>query len=175
MNKKITIINSLNEGVYQFNELISSLNQNDFETNFNNKWSAGQDLVHLNKILQILNIAYVLPKPLLRIFYGANKKESRSFDELRTLYKAALAGGAKSPALYLPKPVLFHAKEDLIKKHQMLNQALVNKFNKVSESDLDKYQLPHPILGKVTLRELAAFTSFHTVHHFELLKTKLGR
>jgi hypothetical protein len=57
MNKKITIINSLNEGVYQFNELISSLNQIEFEANFNNKWSAGQDLVHLNKILQILNIA----------------------------------------------------------------------------------------------------------------------
>lgn len=175
MNTKSTIITSLNDAVNQFNELIFSLNQNEFETNFNNKWSAGQDLVHLIKLLRILNIAYTIPNPILHILYGASKTESRSFDELRTLYKAALAGGAKSPALYLPKPVFFNAKEDLIKKHEILNQSFVSKFNKITESDLDKYQLPHPILGEVTLRELAAFTSFHTVHHFELLKTKLGR
>lgn len=175
MNTKSTIISSLNDSVSQFNELILSLNQNEFETNFNDKWSAGQDLVHLIKLLRILNIAYTIPKPLLGLLYGANKKESRSFEHLRTLYKTALAGGAKSPALYLPKPVLFHAKNDLIKKHEILNQLFVSKFNKITESDLDKYQLPHPILGKVTLRELGAFTSFHTEHHFELLKSKLGR
>jgi len=175
MNPKTTIITSLNDAVHQFNELISSTNQNEFETNFNNKWSAGQDLVHLIKLLRILNIAYAIPKPVLSILYGRNKKESRSFEQLSTLYKTALAGGAKSPALYLPKPVLFHAKNDLINKHELLNQVFVNKFNNLAESDLDKYQLPHPILGKVSLREMAIFTSFHTVHHFELLKSKLGR
>ena len=36
----------------QFNELISSLDQAAFETNYNNKWSAGQDLVHLIKVLK---------------------------------------------------------------------------------------------------------------------------
>ena len=174
MSTKSTIITSLNDAVNQFNALILSLNQNEFETNFNDKWSAGQDLVHLIKLLRILNIAYTIPKPILHILYGVNKKESRTFEHLSTLYKTALAGGAKSPALYLPKPVLFNAKNDLIKKHVILNQLFISKFNKITESDLDKYQLPHPILGKVTLRELGAFTSFHTEHHFELLKSKLG-
>ena len=59
MINKSTIIALLNDGVNQFNELISSLNQAAFETNYSNKWSAGQDLVHLIKVLKIVNIGSV--------------------------------------------------------------------------------------------------------------------
>ena len=41
MNSKTTIINSLRNSVENFNELISKLNKEEFETNINNKWSAG--------------------------------------------------------------------------------------------------------------------------------------
>jgi hypothetical protein len=174
MSNKEIIITALNRSVNDFNELIMSLDKHQFESNPNQKWSAGQDLVHLIKLLRILNIAYTIPKPILSVLYGSNNKISRSFENLRALYKSALAGGAKSPALYLPKPVMYYAKENLILKHETLNQKFINKLNQINESDLDTYQLPHPILGKVTLRELAIFTSFHTEHHFELLKSKLS-
>ena len=85
MSNKTTIIASLNDGVNQFNELISSLDQAAFETNYNNKWSAGQDLVHLIKVLKIVNIGFTLPKPLLHLMYGVNKNETRSFELLKTL------------------------------------------------------------------------------------------
>ena len=174
MSNKQTIIASLNDGVNQFNELISGLNQAAFETNYNNKWSAGQDLVHLIKVLKIVNLGYTLPKPLLHLMYGPNKNEARSFELLQTLYKNALEGGAKSPAIYIPKPVLFESKNHLIQKHQQLNEAFIDKMNQNSDNALDRYRLPHPILGKVTLRELASFTSFHTKHHLELLRSKLA-
>ena len=173
MSNRQTIIASLNDGVNQFNELISSIDQAAFETNYNNKWSAGQDLVHLIKVLKIVNIGFTLPKPLLHLMYGVNKNEARSFQLLQTLYKNALEGGAKSPSIYIPKPVLFESKNHLIQKHATLNQLFIDKINDHSDNALDRYRLPHPILGKVTLRELASFTSFHTAHHFELLKTKL--
>jgi hypothetical protein len=173
MNKTI-IIKSLNESVDQFNELISNLNKHKFESNFNNKWSAGQDLVHLIKLLQILNVAYLIPKPFLKLFYGINTSEQRSFEHLQILYKKALENGAKSPAIYIPNPVLFENKSSLIKKHQRLHEKFIEKINKHSDTELDNYRLPHPILGKVSLRELAIFTSFHTIHHFELLKLKLN-
>ena len=174
MSNKTTIIASLNDGVNQFNELISSIDQAAFETNYNNKWSAGQDLVHLIKVLKIVNIGFTLPKPLLHLMYGVNKNETRSFELLQTLYKNALEGGAKSPAIYIPKPVLFESKNHLIQKHQQLNEAFIDKMNQNSDNALDRYRLPHPILGKVTLRELASFTSFHTKHHLELLRSKLA-
>lgn len=174
MSNKKTIIASLNDGVNQFNELISGLDQAAFETNYSNKWSAGQDLVHLIKVLKIVNIGFTLPKPLLQLMYGVNKNEARSFELLQTLYKNALEGGAKSPAIYIPKQVLFESKNHLIQKHQILNEAFIDKMNRHSDHTLDRYRLPHPILGKVTLRELASFTSFHTTHHLELLRSKLA-
>jgi hypothetical protein len=175
MHQKSTILNALNDTVNQFNAFIENLNQAEFEVNPNHKWSAGQDLVHLIKLLRILNIGYALPKGLLKMLYGSNKKATRSFDQLKLQYKTALAGGAKSPALYIPKPVLFDAKENLIKKHQALNEKFIAKISKLTETDLDTIQLPHPILGKVTLGEMAFFTSFHTEHHYELLQSKLKK
>jgi hypothetical protein len=126
MSNKQSILASLNDGVSQFNELISGLNQAAFETNYNNKWSAGQDLVHLIKVLKIVNIGFTLPKPLLHLMYGVNKNEARSFEQLQTLYKNALKDGAKSPSIYIPKPVLFESKNNLIQKHTTLNQLFID-------------------------------------------------
>jgi hypothetical protein len=58
MNSKTSIIQSLNNSLDQFNELILNLNKEEFEININQKWSAGQDLVHLIKVLQIGNKYY---------------------------------------------------------------------------------------------------------------------
>lgn len=174
MTDKGTIIKSLTDGVDQFNELINNLNEENFEANYNNKWSGGQDLVHLIKVLGIVNIGFTLPKILLNLLYGRNKKETRGFHELQTLYKSALEGGAKSPTIYIPKPVLFKDKISLINKHVVLNQAFIKKIEAHSDKALDNYRLPHPILGKVSLRELIIFTSLHTTHHLELLKQKLN-
>ncbi len=175
MTDKATIIKSLTNGVDQFNELINSLNEEKFEANYNSKWSAGQDLVHLIKVLSIVNIGFTLPKFLLRLLYGRNKAEARSFEALETLYKKALEGGAKSPTIYIPTPVLFKDKNALINKHNTLNDAFIKKIEAHSDKALDNYRLPHPILGKVSLRELSLFTSLHTRHHLELLKQKLGQ
>lgn len=174
MTDKATIIKSLTDGVAQFNELINNLNEENFEANYNNKWSAGQDLVHLIKVLGIVNIGFTLPKILLSLLYGLNKKETRGFDELQTLYKKSLEGGAKSPTIYIPKQVMFKDKISLINKHVVLNQAFIKKIEAHSEEALDSYRLPHPLLGKVSLRELIIFTSLHTTHHLELLKQKLN-
>src|SRR5579859_3509649 len=34
-----------------------------------------------------------------------------------------------------------------------------------SEIDLDRYRLPHPLLGKLTVREMLFFTVQHLAHH----------
>ena len=170
---KVTIIKSLDETVIQFNEFVSKLKKEEFEININDRWSAGQDLVHLIKVLRIVNIGFTLPKPVLRLMHGINKNENRSFEHLQQLYKNALAGGAKAPKIYIPKPVAFKEKDNLIQKHESLNKSFIVKLNNHAQFELDRYRLPHPILGKITLGELAIFTSFHTTHHLELLKSKL--
>ncbi len=52
-----------------------------------------------------------------------------------------------------------------MKKLQGLVQKLCKRMNKYSEEELDKYILPHPLMGKVTLREMLYFTIYHVQHH----------
>ena len=173
MNKTI-LIKSLDDSTAQFIELVKGLNKEEFEFNVNDKWSAGQDLMHLIKVLRIVNIGFTLPKPILHLLFGINKKESRSFEDLRQVYKNALEGGAKAPTIYIPKPVSHTEKDSLIQKYVSLNKSFIDKLNNHTSFELDRYRLPHPILGKISLGELASFTSFHTSHHFDVLKSKLA-
>jgi hypothetical protein len=171
---KTTLIKSLDDNTAQFIELVKGLNKEEFEFNVNDKWSAGQDLMHLIKVLRIVNIGFTLPKPILHLLFGINKKASRSFEDLRQVYKNALEGGAKAPTIYIPKLVSHTEKDSLIQKYASLNKSFIDKLNNHTPHELDSYRLPHPILGKISLGELASFTSFHTSHHFDVLKSKLA-
>lgn len=42
-----------------------------------------------------------------------------------------------------------------------------------TEKELDQYVLPHPLLGKLTLREMMFFTIYHVQHHEVLTKKNL--
>ena len=41
------------------------------------------------------------------------------------------------------------------------------------ELALDRYRLPHPLLGRLTVREMLLFTLYHSVHHFNLVSTRV--
>jgi hypothetical protein len=43
------------------------------------------------------------------------------------------------------------------------------------ENDLDKYRLPHPLLGKLTLREMLFFTLYHNRHHMNNVQRRLDQ
>ncbi|MFN2437645.1 MAG: hypothetical protein ABR503_00495 [Chitinophagaceae bacterium] len=40
--------------------------------------------------------------------------------------------------------------------------------NKYSEEEIDRFVLPHPLLGKLTLREMMYFTIYHVEHHHKI-------
>jgi hypothetical protein len=64
-------------------------------------------------------------------------------------------------------------RESLIQKLNKAITDLCEKAANYSESDLDTYILPHPLLGKLTLREMLYFTTYHVQHHQELIKKYL--
>ena len=62
--------------------------------------------------------------------------------------------------------------EDLVSKyHQKLAEGGLEKY---SESDLDLIILPHPLLGKITLREMMYFTIYHVQHHQKIAENTLS-
>ena len=172
IQNKSQIISALNANVDAFNNYISSLNKEQFEACPNGKWSAGQNLDHLIRAIKPLQLAYGLPKFALRIMFGKTNRPSKTYDELVAKYKAKLAAGGRARGPFIPPLIGFEKKDELIKKYAEQKQKLITKIEKQNEKDLDAYILPHPLLGKVTLREMLYFTIHHNEHHLETLKSR---
>jgi len=169
---KPQIIAALHEKVDAFNQYISSLNKEQFEISPNGKWSAGQNLDHLIRAIKPLQLAYRLPKFALAGLFGKTNRPSRTYDELVTKYEGKLTAGGKASRPFIPPPVRFEKKDELMKNYVEQKQKLVAKIERQSEADLDKYILPHPLLGKITLREMLYFTIHHNEHHLKLLQSR---
>jgi len=172
IHDKPEIISALNEKIDAFNNYIAPLSKEQFEATPNGKWSAGQNLDHLIRAIKPLQPAYGLPKIALRIMFGKTNRPSKTFDELVAKYKAKLAAGGRASGPFIPPFISFEKKDVLIRKYTEQKQKLIAKIERQSEKELDAYILPHPLLGKVTLREMLYFTIHHNEHHLELLKNR---
>jgi DinB superfamily len=172
IHKKQEIIAALHEKVNAFTAYIALLNQQQFEATPGNKWSAGQNLDHLIRAINPLLPAYSLPKFMLRMLFGQANRSSKSYDDLIAKYKAKLVAGGRASGPFIPPVILFAKKDALLRKYRRKKEKLARKIERQSEEDLDKYILPHPLLGKITLREMLYFTIHHNVHHLELLKER---
>ena len=172
IQNKQEIIAALDEKIKSFSNYIAELNKEEFEATPNGKWSAGQNLEHLIRSIQPLQQAYGLPKFVLRILFGKTNRPSRSYDEVVAKYKSKLSAGGRASGPFIPQVINFDRKDDLIKKYEYQKKKLTAKIEKQTEENLDKYILPHPLLGKVTLREMLFFTIHHNEHHLERLKNR---
>jgi len=172
IQNKPEIIVALDEKIIAFTNFIAELNKEEFEATPNGKWSAGQNLEHLIRAIQPLQQAYGLPKFVLRILFGITNRPSRSYEDVVAKYKSKLTAGGRASGPFIPPVITFERKDELIKKYERHKKKLTAKIEKQKEVDLDKYILPHPLLGKVTLREMLFFTIHHNEHHLESLKNR---
>lgn len=139
------------------------------------KWSIAQDIAHLTTAANSSRLAYTLPKFIVRLYMGKPNRPSRSYDELVEKYKSKLENGGRASGRFVPKPIVPEKGkqlllDDFLKAMNKLATAIEKKWN---TNQLDKYIAPHPLLGKITLRELGYFNIYHTWHHLALIKQKL--
>ena len=78
-------------------------------------------------------------------------------------------------SLHLKKLILILIKERLIKQLNNTVDKLIDKLNQKSEEELDTIFIPHPLLGKITLRELYYFTIYHILHHHKKIEENLTK
>lgn len=133
------------------------------------KWSAAQQVKHLVTSANHTRLAYTLPKFILRLYTGKPNRSSRSYDELVARYQTKLEQGGKASGAFIPPPIPagFGKKrmmDQFDKAMRRLARAIEKKWK---ERQLDQYLAPHPLLGRITLRELCYFTIHHTEHHRE--------
>jgi hypothetical protein len=174
MNKQ-QIAEKLIENHQRFADFVSSLNEQDFLFAPEDKWTAGQQLEHIIRGISPVKMALTLPKIVASLLFGKAQRNSLSYDEIVAQYQSRLATGSKASKRFIPPEISFEKRETL--KTQLLNvvHGLTAKVEKFSEKQLDEYVLPHPILGKLTIREMLYFTIYHVEHHHRAVLRNLGK
>jgi uncharacterized damage-inducible protein DinB len=133
-------------------------------------WSASDNVDHLVKAHKPIAKALKLPKITLRAMFGKPDKASLSYEELCEIYRDEIAKGAQAAGRYLPNQEnpdvnAETKKRDLLDQFSKASTELVSVVEKWEDKELDEYLLPHPILGKLTIREIVFFTIYHNLRH----------
>lgn len=154
-----------------FSEEINALTSDVFEFSWKEKWTPGQQLIHIQKSIAPVVLAFRIPRFLLKFQFGVTNRPSRSYDELVARYLKALEGRtATAPKAFQPTRISFSNRSRMVKRYQKTVQKLIKLTQSCSEKDLDYYVLPHPLIGKLTLREMIYFSIYHVQHHHKLTK-----
>lgn len=138
------------------------------------KWNTGEHIVHLIQSEKALIKALWLPKFYLKYKFGVNNRENRTYAQIVQKYQDKLAAHSGLVAKISRKmPIMTPSnKKFYISKLEKEKMKLIRQFKKWTDHDLDTYLLPHPLLGRMTIREIVIWTAYHTEHHCEILKSK---
>lgn len=160
--------------VNQHKELMTFLNGlSDAEIHHQNdgKWSALQNVEHLLKSIQVVNPAVRKPSILLRSAFGKPNRPARTYEELVQRYQDKLQNGqAKAPEQYVARETVDLNRKEIIDQYDHEVGKFLNFVAKVKDRKLDRTLLPHPLLGKILMREVLYFMHYHTEHHFTAIK-----
>lgn len=172
---KAEIIDELRSKYNDFSDFVATLPKDDFEFSLKGeKWAAGQQIDHLCLSVGPLVKGLRAPEFALKAMFGKADHPSATYDELVARYRAELAAGGTAPASFRPADIPFDQKEEFVTKLNELVDKLCSKIEKFDEDKLDTLVLPHPLLGKLTMREMFYFTIYHGEHHHKLTVSNLA-
>jgi len=148
-------------------------NQDDetWESGPQGKWTTGQQILHLLQSIKPLNNALSMPKFVLLYKYGKANRPVREYDTVVKRYQERLKkshGGTFAPSRNMKIPSI-KEKQYLLNRLQVENKKLQYKTRKISDKNLDTVILPHPLMGKMIVREIIMWTAYHIEHHTKQL------
>ena len=133
-------------------------------------WPPADHLRHLTK--SVRPVAQILAKPKIipGLLFGRHRGESRSFEAIVELYRQTLAAGGQA-GRFAARPreegeLTDEAwRERTLDHWRQASESLVQVLPRWNDRALDRYRLPHPLMGKFTVREMLYFTLYHNAHH----------
>ncbi|MFT3844013.1 MAG: DinB family protein [Lacibacter sp.] len=138
------------------------------------QWSAAENLEHLSLTLYRSWFGIFTPKFLLKWKFGKPMRSSSHYEELENEYYNKIEEGYQTEARYIP--VIREekgAKEKLIQRFEQIAKKYLDQVRYYWEDEnMDNYQLPHPVLGMITVRELLYFNLFHNTHHYKTIRNR---
>ncbi len=172
---KEEIIAKLESNYLLFGNFIHSLNDNEFAHAPAGKWNAGQQLDHLIRAVSPLSAGLRFPKLVVKALFGKANRPSKTYEELVKKYQLKLQGGGKARGRFIPTKIKFYNKKKNIARLYRKVKQLTKNVQSYTESQLDVFILPHPLLGKLTMREMMYFTIYHAEHHYMQAARNAGK
>ena len=169
---KLEIVDLLEVKHHELFEWLNKQPNENWEKGPKEKWTTGQHILHLINSLQLLNNALSYPKFILKYKFGTCNRPLRDYKTVAKKYNEKLEKNQDRARKFnqkLKKPLL-EERERLLTKFQIQQKKLQYKTKKISDKNLDTLVIPHPLMGKMTIREIIMWTAYHTQHHTETLK-----
>lgn len=140
-------------------------------------WSPGDNVRHLTKAMRAVTSGLEQPRLLLRLMFGRSSHGSRDAERLRRDYLQALARGGQAgrfaPRRRASAYDIDVERQRIMSAHALAVHRLCGALRRWPERELDRLRLPHPLLGKLTVREMLLFTLYHNEHHVNVVKRRL--
>lgn len=141
-------------------------------------WSPADNVRHLLKSNRPVLRALRTPKLLLLVRFGGGLRPSKTYSEVRERYLARLAAGVTA-GRFTPRPL---GSSDQTEEHRgslmaamdQVSRDLTGAVSDWGEWQLDRLRLPHPALGRLTVREMLFFTLYHNYHHMQNVVRRAG-
>ncbi len=140
-------------------------------------WSPAQHVDHLIRSVRPMARALRMPYFLLNLLF-ARDRPKRSLQTIVDSYLGKLADGAGAGGPYLPedadkRTVEPARQEALLDKWLKTGRALGSSLSRWKEGGLDRYRLPHPLLGMLTIREMLGWSLYHGHHHRSRIQERM--
>ncbi|XSG74083.1 DinB family protein [Herpetosiphon llansteffanensis] len=140
-------------------------------------WSPAENVLHMQQLSKVFILAFSVPRFTLGTLFGKPKHQSSDYATIANRYQAAIASGFEAPAYSIPAklqgPFNQQRQQALVAQWQKLNQRMIESLFHWDDAALDQYQMPHPALGKLTVREMLFFMHCHTQQHLNQINQLL--
>jgi uncharacterized damage-inducible protein DinB len=170
IQSKPEIISALQDSERRAQAWFSAIPGEGYFTRHGEVWSASDNVDHMIKAVKPIVKALKLPGIALQAVFGKADKPSRTYEEVCKTYRDEIAKGAKASGRFLPNEDVPEENREAFKEQQLqqLSKAvadLVSACENWDEAALDQFQIPHPIMGNLTIREMLFFTIYHNLRH----------
>ena len=159
-------------------ELWNGFSITEFFFPLGDAWSPADNVRHLLKSNRPVLRALKTPKVLLVFRFGAGLRDSQSYSEVRERYLGRLAAGVTA-GRFAPRPLgssdqTEEQRGSIMAALDQVSADLTSAASRWREWQLDRLRLPHPALGRLTVREMLFFTLYHNFHHVRNVVRRTG-
>lgn len=136
------------------------------------KWTTGQQALHLLQSIKPLNDILSMPRFFFKYAFGKNTNDLQDYETIVKKYQIALKDNRDfvfkaSKNMKVPKT---KDKTYILNRLQVESKKLQYKTRRISDKNLDTLVLPHPLMGKMAIRDVLMWTAYHVEHHTKQLQ-----